>query len=94
MQRGPNWSALRTPVQSFTGWGSRQRRSPTGACPNGIPLKMRTPSFGAAVDSITPFAIRTWSAASACPASGRVQSAQRATEGIDLFMESPSGGSI
>jgi hypothetical protein len=59
MQRGPNWSALRTPVQSFTGWGSRQRRSPSGGCANGIPLKLRTPSLAGVVHSIKPLAILT-----------------------------------
>ena len=57
MQVGPNLSALRTPVQFFTGCGSRQRRSPTGGWPNGIPLKLRTPFLAGAVDSSTPFAI-------------------------------------
>src|SRR5215471_14298218 len=63
MHRGPNWSALRMPFQFFTGWGSRQRRSPSGGRPNGIPLKLRTPSLGAAVDSRMPFAVVTRSAA-------------------------------
>src|SRR5579863_4227905 len=62
MHRGPNWSALRAPVQLLTGWGSRQRRSPTGGCANGMPLKLRTPSLGAEVDSTMPFAVFTRSA--------------------------------
>src|SRR5262249_7231368 len=48
---------------SLTGWGSRQRSSPTGGRPNGMPLKLRTPSLGAAVDSRMPFAILTRSPA-------------------------------
>src|ERR1035441_9578983 len=65
MHAGPNWSALRTPVQFLTGCGSRQRRSPTGDWPNGMPLKLRTPSLGAAVDSRMPLAVLTRSAAKA-----------------------------
>ena len=65
MHRGPNWSALRAPVQFLTGCGSRQRRSPTGGCANGMPLKLRTPSLGAEVDSRMPFAVFTRSAARA-----------------------------
>ena len=68
MQRGPNWSALRTPVHFFTGWGSLRRRAPTGGCANGIPLKLQTPELGAAVDSMVPLAILTRSAAKASPA--------------------------
>ena len=67
MQRGPNWSALRAPVQFFTGCGSFQRRSPTGGAANGIPLKLRTPDLAAAVVSIRPLAVLTWSAANAAP---------------------------
>src|SRR5438552_6075979 len=59
MHRGPNWSALRTPFQFLTDWGSRQRRSPTGGWPNGMPLKLRTPSLGGAVDSRMPLAVLT-----------------------------------
>src|SRR5258707_1216789 len=51
MHRGPNWSALRLPVQFWMGCGSRQRSSPTGGCPNGMPLKVRTPSFAAALSA-------------------------------------------
>src|SRR5579859_4665221 len=65
MHRGPNWSALRTAFQFLTGWGSRQRRSPTGGWPNGMPLKLRTPSLGGAVDSRMPLAILTRSEANA-----------------------------
>ena len=46
MQDGPNVSALRARTNSSAGCGSRQRRSPTGGCAKGIPLKLRTPSFG------------------------------------------------
>lgn len=35
----------------------RARGSATGGAANGIPLKLRTPSFGAAVVSIAPFAV-------------------------------------
>src|SRR5215831_4782967 len=67
MQRGPNSSALRTPLQFLTGCGSRQRKLPTGGWPNGIPLKLRTPSLAAAVDSREPFAILTRSPANEDP---------------------------
>src|SRR5689334_11343646 len=63
MHEGPNSSALRVPDQFLTGWGSRQRRSPTGGCPKGRPLKLRTPSRGAALDSTVPLAVFTRSAA-------------------------------
>src|SRR5580704_17192910 len=65
MHEGPNASALRAPDQFLTGCGSRQRRSPTGGWPNGIPLKLRTPSLGAAVDSTAPLAVLTRSTARA-----------------------------
>src|SRR5580658_8730579 len=65
MHRGPNWPALRAPVQFLTGCGSRQRRSPTGGCAKGMPLKLRTPSLGVEVDSRMPFAVVTRSAARA-----------------------------
>ena len=77
MQAGPNLSALRTPDQFFTGCGSRQRRSPTGGCANGMPLKLRTPSLGGAVDSTMPFAVFTRSA----PKAGSAADAQRAITG-------------
>src|SRR5262245_15670742 len=81
MHRGPNWSALRTALQFLTGCGSRQRRSPTGGWPKGIPLKLRTPFLGAAVDSRMPLAILTRSAAN----DGRVAAAQRSNAGkIDV----------
>src|SRR5262245_31863015 len=65
MHRGPNSSALRTPLQFFAGCGSRQRRSLTGGWANGMPLKLRTPSFGAAFDCRMPLAVLTRSAANA-----------------------------
>ena len=68
MQRGPNWSALRAPVQFFTGCGSLHRSSPTGGCANGIPLKTRTPELEGTVDSTAPLAIFTRSEAEAPPA--------------------------
>src|SRR5262245_47915496 len=67
MHLGPNSSALRTPLQFFAGWGSRQRSSPTGGWANGMPLKLRMPSLGAALDSRTPLAIFTRSAADTGP---------------------------
>ena len=39
MQLAPNLSALRTPAQATTGWGARQRKSPTGGAAYGMPLK-------------------------------------------------------
>ena len=63
MQRGPNLSALRAPVQFLTGCGSLQRRSSTGGWANGIPLKLRTAAFGVWVDSSMPLAVLTRSAA-------------------------------
>src|SRR5579884_1656631 len=63
MHAGPNLSALRMPVQFLTGCGSRQRKSPTGGAAKGMPLKLRTPSFGEVVDSRTPFAVFTRSLA-------------------------------
>ena len=77
MQVGPNLSALRTPVQFFTGCGSRQRKSPMGGCANGSPLKLRTPSLGGTVDSTVPFAVFTRSA----PKAGSAVAAQRAMAG-------------
>src|SRR5450432_4639030 len=63
MHRGPNSSALRMPFQFLTGCGSRQRRSPNGGWPNGMALKLRMPSFCAALDWRTPLAVLTRSAA-------------------------------
>src|ERR1035438_10226498 len=86
MHRGPKWSALRTPFQFLTGWGSRQRRSPTGGWPNGMPLKLRTPSLGASVDSRMPLAVLTRSAAN----DGWIATAQTAMVGrinVEAFME-------
>src|SRR5205814_2327697 len=41
------------------------RRSPTGGSPNGMPLKLRTPSLGGTVDSRMPLAMLTRSGAKA-----------------------------
>src|SRR5258707_10792172 len=43
------WSALRTPFQLPAGWGSRQRKLPTGGAAKGMPLKEWTP-----LASVTP----------------------------------------
>src|SRR6266567_4058156 len=86
MQRGPNWPALRTPLQFLTGCGSRQRRSPTGGWPKGMPLKLRTPSWGASVDSRMPLAVLTRSAAT----DGGIATAQTAMAGrinVEAFIE-------
>src|SRR5438477_6198438 len=48
MARGPNLSALRTPVQFGTGCGSLQRKFPVGAAAKGTPLNVLMP------DSFTP----------------------------------------
>src|SRR6185437_14493168 len=85
MQRAPNLSALRAPFQFFTGWGSFQRRSPTGGAANGIPLKLRTPSFGAAVDSTTPLAVLTRSAANVLAP----RNPQRSKASANLSMKFP-----
>src|SRR3954466_3219988 len=68
MQRGPNSSALRAPAHFFTGRGSRHRRLPTGGWAKGMPLKLRTPSLGAALASRAPLAVLTRSAADAVKA--------------------------
>src|SRR5450432_3716680 len=86
MHRGPNSSALRTPFQFLTGWGSRQRRSPVGGWPNGMPLKLRTPSLGAAVDCRVPSAVFTRSPAN----EGWIAAAQIAMAGridVEAFIE-------
>src|SRR5882724_4669862 len=59
MQRGPNWSALRVPFQSVTGWGGCHLNSPTGGDAKGTPLNVRTPVLLSTVPSITPFAVLT-----------------------------------
>src|ERR1051326_2488591 len=89
MQRGPNSSALRTPLQFFTGWGSRQRRLPTGGWPKGIPLKLRTPSLGGAFASRRPLAILTRSAATdGCVAAAH--SAKTESTGVKSFIWLPT----
>src|SRR5262249_30898376 len=40
---GPSVVASRVPIHGLTGIGSRQRRSPTGGCANGIPRKAAPP---------------------------------------------------
>src|SRR5579884_1658602 len=85
MHAGPNLSALPTPVQLFTGCGSRQRKSPTGGAPNGIPLKLRTPSFGDVFDSRTPLAIFTRSAPVACSAAAPQRTTRLATVNMLLI---------
>src|SRR5262245_15983588 len=59
MARGPNLSALRTPFQFFTGWGSFQRSSPTGGAAKGIHLKDRMPEPESNAPSRIPFATLT-----------------------------------
>src|SRR5512138_2741429 len=54
-----NSVALRSPCQFFTGCGSRQRRSPTGGCANGMPLKMRRSFSLSTTPTSVPFAIFT-----------------------------------
>src|SRR6185437_8450354 len=85
MQRAPNLSALRAPFQFFTGWGSFQRRSPTGGAANGIPLKLRTPSFDDTVDSTTPLAVLTRSAANVLAP----RNPQRSKASANLSMKFP-----
>src|SRR5262245_14614804 len=43
MQAGPNRLASFTPAQASTGWGTRQRRSPTGGAAYGMPFQLITP---------------------------------------------------
>src|SRR5580692_385563 len=88
MQRAPNLSALRTPFQFFTGWGSFQRSSPTGGAAKGMPLKLRTLSFGGAVDSTTPLAVLTRSAANVLAP----RNPQRNRASANLFMKFPFVG--
>src|ERR1019366_8282778 len=47
MQRGPNFTALRTPFQAGTGWGAFQRNGPTGGAAKGMPLNAVTPLLAA-----------------------------------------------
>jgi len=45
MQAGAKMSALRTPFQATTGWGTRHRSAPTGGAAKGRPLNEASPSF-------------------------------------------------
>src|SRR5436190_10689498 len=65
MQVAPNLSALRVPVHFATAFGPRQRRSPTGAAANGIPLKTRTSGVDPATPEINPASVRTGSGTAA-----------------------------
>src|SRR5581483_10883327 len=65
MHRGPNFSALRTPVQFLGGCGGFQRKSPMGGSAKGIPLNSRTPVAESVVPASVPLAVFTWSAANA-----------------------------
>src|SRR5581483_5058483 len=60
MQTSPKWSAFLTPSHFATGCGGRQRRSPIGGVPNGMPLKARTPGPAATPDT-RPASVRTGS---------------------------------
>ena len=64
-KNSPDSPASRVSFHGMTGIGSRQRKSPTGGLANGMPLKLRTPSLGAEVDSRMPFEVLTRSAAMA-----------------------------
>jgi hypothetical protein len=65
MQRGPNFSARRTPSQLFKGCGGRHLNSPNGAAAYGIPLKTLTPDACRPNPSTTPLVVFTRSGAAA-----------------------------
>jgi hypothetical protein len=65
MQRGPNFSARRTPSHLLTGCGGLHLNSPTGAAAYGIPLKARTPDAPRPGPSTTPPVVFTRSGAAA-----------------------------
>src|SRR5688572_16227878 len=60
----PNWSAFRTPSHFGAGWGSFQRRSPSGGAAKGMPLKARTPDFRVIPDT-SPLSVLTGSSIAA-----------------------------
>jgi hypothetical protein len=93
MHRGPNASALRTPVQFFAGCGSLQRKSPTGGSAKGIPLKLRTPEFSRVVASRKPLATLTRSAPNASPgkvAPRQIAMAKKLLRFGDFILSCPS----
>src|SRR6185312_7484794 len=59
MQRGPKWSALRTPVQPLTGCGGFQRREPTGGAAYGMPLNSSRPDLASRLPDNVPVSMRT-----------------------------------
>ena len=59
MHMEPNSSALRMPSQCATGWGARQRRLPSGAAANGMPLNTRTAGFAPGMPETVPLSRRT-----------------------------------
>ena len=81
MQRVPQVSALRVPVQGATGWGAFQRSGPTGGAAKGTPRKTRTDGSVPTVPSSVPPVTFTRSAADSAVAESSAAAVQ-AVRGI------------
>jgi hypothetical protein len=98
MQRGPNFSARRTPSHFLAACGGLHLNSPKGAAAYGIPLKARTPDAPRPKPSTTPPVVLTRSGAAApdpaatldnSTALNKVMPLKRKTPNDDLIRPAP-----